>query len=291
MIPSAFEYYAPESLEEAITLLSKHGDQAKVLAGGHSIIPLMRFRFATPTHIIDINKIGDLDYIKESNGNLLIGALTREVELEQSELIKSKYPLLLDTTLTIGDRQIRNMATVGGNLAHGDPANDHPATMIAFGAEIVATGKDGERTIPVDDFFKGLLTTALKPDEILTEIRIPAAAKNSGGAYEKIKRKAGDFAVAAVAVQLTQDDSGKCTKAGIGLTNVGPMPIRASDAQKALEGKKIDDSVIAEAAAKASEACSPSSDLRGPKEYKVALIKELTKRAIGRALERTGGGS
>src|SRR5215510_16026617 len=203
MIPPGFEYYAPTSLNEATALLKRHGAEAKILSGGMSLIPLMKLRLAAPRHIIDINRIPELAYIREADGFLKIGALTRESDLERSELIRSKYPILTDTASTIADPLVRNMATVAGNLAHGDPANDHPATMLALGAQVVAVGPKGERRIPVASFFTGPFETNLKPDEILTEIRIPTPPARSGGAYLKLERKVGDFATAAVAVQVT----------------------------------------------------------------------------------------
>jgi carbon-monoxide dehydrogenase medium subunit len=267
-------------------MLQQHGANAKVLSGGQSLIPMMKLRLARPSHLIDINRIPGLSYIKEDGGFLKIGGLTREAELESSELVRSKYPLLLDTTKVIADPQVRNLATVGGNLAHGDPANDHPATMFALGAQIVATGPKGERVIAVDDFFKSLFETDLQHDEILTEIRIPIPPAKSGGAYFKLERKVGDFATAAVAVQLTLDGSGAMQKIGIGMTNVGPTPLRAKKAETVLQGKKADEATITQAAQFASDQAQPSADLRGPAEYKKALIKELTKRALTRALER-----
>src|SRR5215467_1340430 len=230
MIPPAFEYLRPKTVPEAVAMLQQHGDDAKILSGGQSLIPMMKLRLARPSHLIDINRISELSYIKEEGGFLKIGGLTREADLEASALVRSKYPLLLDTATVIADPQVRNLATVGGNLAHGDPANDHPATMIAFGAQILATGARGERVIPIEDFFVTLLTTALTHDEVLTEVRIPAppvSPLKSGGAYFKVERKVGDFATVAVAVQLTLDGGGVVQKAGIGLTNVGPTPIKA----------------------------------------------------------------
>lgn len=288
MIPPAFEYLRPKSLPEAVALLQQHGDSAKILSGGQSLIPMMKLRLARPSHLIDINRIPGLSYIKEEGGFLKIGGLTREAELESSALVRSKYPLLLDTATVIADPQVRNLATVGGNLAHGDPANDHPATMIALGAQIVATGPKGERVIQIDDFFVSLFTTSLKQDELLTEIRIPAALPKSVGAYFKLERKVGDFATAAVAVQLTLDDKGAVQKVGIGLTNVGPTPLRAKKAEDALRGKKPNQAAVAQAAQLASDQAQPGSDLRGPAEYKKGVIKELTKRALARALERAG---
>lgn len=288
MIPPAFEYLRPKTVPEAIAMLQQHGDDAKVLSGGQSLIPMMKLRLARPSHLIDINRISGLAYIKEDGGFLKIGGLTREVEVEASAVVRQKYPILLDTAKVIADPQVRNLATVGGNLAHGDPANDHPATMIALGAQIVATGAKGERVIPIDSFFKSLFETDLKHDEILTEIRIPVPPPKSGGAYLKLERKVGDFATAAVAVQLTLDGSGAVQKIGIGMTNVGATPLRAKKAEAALTGKKPDQPMIEQAAKQAAEESQPSSDLRGPAEYKRGLIKELTKRAIAKALERAG---
>ncbi len=288
MIPPAFEYLRPKTVPEAVALLQQHGDDAKILSGGQSLIPMMKLRLARPSHLIDINRISGLSYIKEDGGLLKIGGLTRESEIESSSLLRSKCPLLLDTARVIADPQVRNLATVGGNLAHGDPANDHPATMMALGAQIVATGAKGERVIAVDDFFVSLFTTSLQHGEILTEIRIPVPPPRSGGAYFKLERKVGDFATAAVAVQLSLDDKGVVQKIGIGLTNVGPTPIHARKAEDALRGKKLDAATIAHAAQLASDEAQPSADLRGPAEYKKGLIKELTKRALVRALERAG---
>ena len=290
MIPPGFEYYAPTSVNEAMALLKQHGAEAKILSGGMSLIPLMKLRLAAPRHIIDINRIPELAYIKEADGFLKIGALTRESDLERSELIRSKYPILTDTASTIADPLVRNMATVAGNLAHGDPANDHPATMLALGAQVVAVGPKGERRIPVSSFFTGILSTALNPDELLTEILIPIPPAGSGGAYIKMERKVGDFATAAVAAQLTIGAGGICERAGIGLTNAGPTPIKAEKAEGVLRGKKIDDEAIRQAAQLASEASDPKSDLRGSAEYKRDLVRVLTARVIRRALERVRNG-
>jgi aerobic carbon-monoxide dehydrogenase medium subunit len=288
MIPPAFEYLRPKTIPEALAFLEQHGDDAKILSGGQSLIPMMKLRLARPAFLVDLNRISGLSYIKEDGGFLKIGGLTREAELESSPLIASKYPLLLDTCHVIADPQVRNLATVGGNLAHGDPANDHPATMMALGAQIVATGKKGERVIPVETFFVTLFTTALEPGEILTEIRIPIPGPKSGGAYFKVERKVGDFATAAVAAQMTLDDKGAVAKAGIALTNAGPTPVKARKAEDFLRGKKPDAATIAQAAQLAADDGQPSSDLRGPAEYKKGLIKELAKRAITRAVERAG---
>jgi aerobic carbon-monoxide dehydrogenase medium subunit len=288
MIPPAFEYLRPSTIPEAIALLQQHGDDAKILSGGQSLIPMMKLRIARPAYLIDINRIAGLSYIKEEDGYLKIGGLTREAELESSPLVRSRFPIIVDTAHVIADPQVRNLATVAGNLAHGDPANDHPATMLSLGASIVATGPKGERVISVDDFFVTLFATALEQGEILTEIRVPLPPAHSGGAYFKLERKVGDFATAAVAAQLTLDRSGICQQVGIGLTNVGPTPIKARKAEDFLRGKKPDEANIRQAAQLASEEAQPSSDLRGPAEYKKGLVKELTVRALSRAVERAG---
>jgi aerobic carbon-monoxide dehydrogenase medium subunit len=286
MIPAAFEYLRPKTIPEAIGFLQQYGDDAKILSGGQSLIPMMKFRLARPAYLIDINRISGLSYIREEGGYLRIGGLTREAELENSALIHAKYPILADTSRVIADPQIRNLATLAGNLAHGDPANDHPATMLALRAEIVAMGPGGERVFPVDSFFVTLFTTQLEHDEIVTEIRIPVPPERSGGAYFKLERKVGDFATAAAAAQLTIDGGGTCRNVGIGLTNVGATPIRAAKAEEFLRGKTLDEANIAQAAQLASEEAQPSSDLRGPEEYKRGLVKELTRRALKRAHER-----
>jgi aerobic carbon-monoxide dehydrogenase medium subunit len=287
MIPQSFEYCRPGTLPEAVSLLQQHGEAAKILSGGQSLIPMMKVRLARPEYLIDINQIDGLQYIKEEDGYLKIGGLTREADLEASDLIRSKYPIILDTASLIADPQVRNLATIGGNLAHGDPANDHPATMLALGAEIIAIGPRGERKIPVKEFFLSVFTTALEHGEILTEIRIPMPRGRSGGAYYKLERKVGDFATVGVAAQISLDPEGICQQAGIGLTNVGATPLKADRAEDFLRGKRLDDANIKQAGQLAAEVAQPSSDLRGPAEYKRSMVKELTKRALTRARERS----
>ena len=287
MIPASFEYFRPKAMGEAFALLEQHGEEAKILSGGQSLIPMMKLRLARPAYIIDINEIPGLRYVKEEDGYLKIGGLTHEADLEASALIQSKYPIILDTASLIADPQVRNMATVGGNLAHGDPANDHPATMLALNAQVIATGSHGQRAIPVKDFFLSLFTTALQHGEILTEIRIPIPPARSGGAYFKLERKVGDFATVGVAAQVSLDSNQACERAGIGLTNVGSTPIKAKKAEEFLRGKTLDEFHIKQAARLAVEDARPSPDLRGPAEYKAAMVKELTRRALTRARERT----
>ena len=287
MIAASFEYDAPSTLEEAIGLLQQYGEDAKILSGGHSLIPMMKLRFASPERVIDINGIPGLSYIKEENGVLKIGALTREAEIEHSDLLKKKFPIFGDVTKLIADPQVRNRGTIGGNLAHGDAANDHPAVMLALSATVIATGPGGKRSIPIDEFFHWHIhQTALQQSEILTEIQIPVPPKGTGSAYHKLERKVGDYATAGVAVQLTINDKGICTAIGIGLTNVNPTPLRAGRSEQLLLNKPLTDENIAAAAQMASEDCSPSADLRGSEEYKRAMVAVLVKRMIKKAIER-----
>jgi carbon-monoxide dehydrogenase medium subunit len=281
---------APQTLAEDVKLLQEHGDEAKILAGGQSLIPLMKYRLASPGYLVDINRIPGLSFVEESNGHLRIGTLTREADLEKSELVAGRYPLLMDTTKFVADPLVRNLATLGGNLAHGDPANDHPATMLALRAQLVARGPAGERTIPIDEFFQDLFVTALAPDELLTEIRIPKPAPRSGGAYQKLERKVGDFATAGAAVYLVLNENGTCQEVGIGLTNVGPVPLRAARSEDALRGQRPTEAAIREAAELAAKDCQPTADLRGSVEYKRALVRVLTQRALQQALQRATGG-
>jgi len=290
MIPAPFDYHRPSSLDEAIGLLTKHGEQAKVLSGGMSLLPTLKLRLGFFAHLVDINRIAGLDGIKEEGGALRIGAMTRQSALERSELIRKKYPILGDAVPLIADPLVRNRGTVGGNVANGDPANDQPAIMIALGATLVARGPKGERTIAANKFYTGLYETALARDEILTEIRIPVPPAKSGGAYQKLKRKTGDFAVAAVAVQMTLDARGAVASCGMALTNAGPTPLEAAEAAKFLTGKTPDAKTIAEAAKLAAAKCDPSADHRGSIEYKKDMARVLAARALQTAFERAGRG-
>jgi aerobic carbon-monoxide dehydrogenase medium subunit len=290
MIPRSFEYYAPASLAEAVSLLEKSAPEAKILSGGQSLIPMMKMRLASPQFIVDINRIPSLNYISEEDGSLRIGALVRESDLEVSKTVRSNYPILVDTTLMIADPLVRNQATVCGNLAHGDPANDHPATMLALGASVIASGPRGEREIPIDSFFTGFFSTALQPEEILKEIRIPISPPSSGGAYLKLERKVGDYATAGVAAQITLDPGGVCRRAGIGLTNVGFTPLKAVKAEAFLMNKVLDDAVIKHAAELAAGESNPIEDIRGSVEYKRDIVRVLTVRALNRAIERAKKG-
>jgi carbon-monoxide dehydrogenase medium subunit len=289
MIPAPFDYHVPASLPEAVAMLQQFGEDAKVLSGGQSLLPLLKLRMASVGHLVDIGRIAGLDTIEEVDGVLRIGACVRESSLERSPLIASRYPILRDTARVIADPVVRNRATVGGNLAHADPANDHPATMLALCAQVVATGPGGSRTISLEGFFTGLFATVLAPDEILTEIRIPIPAARSGGAYKKLERKVGDFATAAAAAHVTLGARGQIEQVGIGLTAAGPTPVKAVEAERFLLGKEPDDLALAEAARLAAKAAAPSPDRRGSVEYKRDMARVQTLRALRTAVERAGG--
>lgn len=289
MIPPSFDYLAPKTVSEAVAILGGNPD-AKILAGGQSLIPMMRFRLAGPKVLVDLNKVDGLAYIREEGGWLKIGAMTRETAVDSSELVRAKYPLLADTAHVVADPLVRNLATIGGNLAHADPANDHPATMLAYEAEIVATGPGGERVIPIKDFFVSLFESSLASDEILTEIRIPAAQPMSGGAYLKLERKVGDFATVAVAAQLQLDEAGNCLQVGIGLTNVGLTAIKAVAAEAFLTGLAPTGDNLRQAATLAAGAAQPNADHRGSEAYKLALVRTYATRALRKAVERAKGG-
>jgi carbon-monoxide dehydrogenase medium subunit len=291
MIPASFKYAAPSTVGEAIALLQGNED-VKVLAGGHSLLPLMKLRLANPSVLIDINKIPGLDRIEEDSqlGRLRIGALARHVDLERSALIRGRYPLLWETAGGIGDPLVRNRGTLAGSVAHADPASDWPAALLAADAEAVATGPQGERVVPLRDLYVDILTTSLNPDELVTEVRVPMPGLNSGGAYEKLERKVGDYAVVGVGVQLRIDrDPDVLSAVGIGLCNVGSVSIKATAAEQFLQGKPPAPDNLNEAARLAMEASDPVEDDRGPIDYKRAMVRELTKRALYRALGRARG--
>lgn len=286
MIPAPFNYHKATSIEEAIALSQELGEEAKYMSGGQSLLPMMKLRFATPQDIIDISKLQGLSYIKEDGDVLKIGGLTTQTELEHNDLLKSKYPIFGDAVWLTADPSVRNCGTIGGNIAHGDAANDQPALMLALRATFIAHGPDGEKSIPVDEFFHGFYMTALEPGDILTEIQIPKAKPNSGGAYHKVERKVGDYATAGVAVHIELDDNGVCTEVGIGLTNLSPMPMRLERGEEILRGKKITEELIEQVGVIAGEDCEPDSDLRGSEAYKRSIVNTITKRMLKKALER-----
>jgi len=285
MIPRQFEYHAPQSVPEAIALLQKYGDTAKLLAGGHSLIPMMKIRFAEPEHLVDLGKVAELRGISEKGKELHIGAMTTENDLIWSTLVQEKCPLLVEAARLIADPQVRYKGTLGGDISHGDPGNDHPAIMLALGASLVLQGSDGERVVAADDFFLDLYSTALEPDEVLTEIRIPIPATGSGWCYAKLKRKTGDFATAATAVMLRMKGD-TVEDVSIALTNVGATALKAREAEDSLRDRKFDDAAIAAAAQAAMSICDPAEDQRGSVEYKTAMTGEMTQRALRTAHER-----
>lgn len=288
MQPHAFEYVRASSLPEAVELLQKHGDQAKILAGGQSLIPLMKLRLASPQILVDIGRIPGLSSIAEDGEWLRIGALARHGALERSALIHDRYPLLADVPKGLGDPEVRNLGTIGGSLAHADPAGDWGTALLAFKAEFVATGPAGSRTIPVDAFFQDTFSTALRPDEILSEIHVPKPGPRSGGSYQKLKRKTGDFAIVSASAQLQLDDTGTISAVRMALGAVGPTPLRAQRAEAALLGKAPEDALFREAGRLASEESHPSSDLHGSETYKHAMVEILARRALETAVERAG---
>ena len=289
MIPPSFDYVAPKTLSDAVAALGGN-ENAKVLAGGQSLIPLMRFRLAEPTVLVDLSRVEGLSYIEEKDGWLRIGAMTRQSDVEHSDLVSKNYSLLADTVKVLSDPVVRNRGTVGGNIANADPVNDEPAAMLAYGAEVVAVGPTGERVIPIASFYVDLLQSALARDEILTEIRVPAPKSRSGGAYLKLERKVGDYATAAVAAQVELDANGNFASVGIGLTNVGNTAIKATAAEDFLKGKSPSDENFREAAKLAAEAAQPNADSRGSEEYKRSLIKTYTVRTLRLAVHRAKGG-
>jgi carbon-monoxide dehydrogenase medium subunit len=285
MIPREFEYHAPGSLSDAIGLLARYGDEAKVLAGGHSLLPMMKMRFAQPGHLVDLGRIAELRGIREDKGALVIGAMVSENELIWSKAIQEKCPLLVEGARQISDPQVRYKGTIGGDIAHGDPGNDHPALMLALRASFVLKGPSGERTVPADGFFRGVYDTALEAGEIITSIRIPIPMAGTGWCYAKLKRKTGDFASAAAAVLLrvTRDT---VQDVSIALTNVAPTALKAKQAEASLKGRTLDEAAMNEAARLAMEICDPVADQRGDAEYKTAMAGEMVQRALRTAYSR-----
>jgi carbon-monoxide dehydrogenase medium subunit len=277
--PARFDYAAPSSLDEALSLVSERGDDAKLLAGGQSLIPLMKLRFATPELIVDLNRIGGLDYIEESADHLRVGALARNNDLVDSEVLRDAYGAMAAAAPMISDPLVRNLGTLAGSLAHCDPAGDWGSVMLSLGGEVVARDANGERTIPIDELLQGPFTTALEPTEIITEVRVPRPSAAAGSTYLKLERKVGDYATVAAAVALELGD-GAISRAGIALTAVGPKNLRAEAAESALSEAEPDEEAFAEAARLAAEASEPTSDVRGSAEYKRAAARTLVKRGL-----------
>jgi carbon-monoxide dehydrogenase medium subunit len=287
MIPANFDYIAAKSLDEALSLLAKHKDDAKLLAGGHSLLPAMKLRLAQPKVLIDIGRIKDLSYIREDGGQLKIGAMTTHFQIETSDLLRRACPLLPETATHLGDMQVRNKGTIGGSLAHSDPAADWPAAVIALSAEMVVAGAKGERVVNADDFFVGLLTTALEPNEVLKEIRFAAPKGRVGQAYTKVRHPASGFAVVGVAVNLSLDGAGKCQSAGVGITGVAPKVYRAKGVESALKGNALDAKTLSAAAGHAADGVNDAiTELFATGEYRKHLAQVYTRRALETAVSR-----
>jgi aerobic carbon-monoxide dehydrogenase medium subunit len=284
MYPGRFEYEAPATLEEALAALDRYGDEAKLLAGGQSLIPLMKLRFATPRALVDINRVSGLDGLAEEEGGLRIGALVRHKDCERSSVLKGRFGVLGDAAPQISDPIVRNLGTVAGSLAHADPQGDWGSALMAIGARVVARGSGGSREIAVDELFEGPFTTTLDPTEVITEVRVPDPGPKAGGTYLKLERKVGDYATAAVAVHLSFSN-GSVERAGIALTGVGPRNLRAHAAEEALAGATLDDEAIGEAARLAAEAAEPQSDERGSADYKRNVVRVFTERGLRTARE------
>ena len=288
MIPAAFSYHRPKSVQEAVTLLAELGDNGRALAGGHSLIPMMKLRLAAPGNLVDLSGIGELKGVRADGNDIVIGAMTTQHEVIASDLLADKIPLLRETSLQIADPQVRYVGTLGGNVANGDPGNDMPAAMVCLGASYDVTGKTGGRRIGAREFYQGTYLTALETGEVLTAVRIPKPAAGHGWAYEKLKRKVGDYATAAAAVMLTMK-GGKVERCSIGLTNVADTPLWAEEAAKILTGSPLDAPTIKKAVAAAEAITSPASDARGPAQYRTKMAGVMLARALDRAKSRARG--
>jgi len=289
MIPPAFDYIAPQSLDEAVRALAAHGEEAKLLAGGHSLLPLLKLRLANPKLLIDLSKIPGLSNISQQDDTIVVGALTTHYQIESSELLKSKCPLLPQTARAIGDVQVRNRGTIGGSLAHADPSADWPAAILALGAELKLSGPKGERRIAVEEFFLGTMTTVVEPTEILTEIRVPVSPRRCGSAYLKMAQQASGFAIVGVAVWLRVAQDGRCEDIGVGVTGLSEKPFRARTVESRLRGNKLTPKLIAESAAQVAEGNDPMEDLHASAKFRAHLAQVYTSRAIEEAGKRAVG--
>ena len=287
MIPGAFTYYRPTTVADAVKILSEHGDEARPLAGGHSLVPMMKLRLATPGHLVDLHGIAGLKGIRRDNGAIIIGAMTTQHELLTSGEIASAIPILHEAARLIADPQVRYRGTIGGNVANGDPGNDLPALMMTLGATYWVEGPGGRRNVAAAEFYQGAYFTALEPGELLTAISVPVQPAGHGWAYEKLKRKVGDYATAAAAAVLTMS-SGKVTTCTIGLTNLSETPLLAADAARAVIGTSLDDVTLKQVANAARAIMSPAADARGPVEYRKHVGGIMVMRALTRAAARTG---
>jgi carbon-monoxide dehydrogenase medium subunit len=285
MLPAAFDYQAPTTLAETLSILKQRGDDAKVMAGGQSLIPLLKLRFAQPALVVDIGRLPDLATIAKDGGHIRIGALVRHVDVERSSDLQKVLPMMVEAAHWVSDPLVRNRGTVAGSVCHADPSGDWGSVMLALEAEIVAHSQSGERVIRAAEFFHGPFTTALRPDEVVTEIRIPLPSGPAAGAYQKLERKVGDFATVGVAVQVELEGN-KVKKAGIGLTSVGPSNLKATEAERALVGQELTDAVIAEAARRAAAAAEPKDDIRGTAAYKKDVVRVFVQRGLKAARAR-----
>lgn len=285
-VPTAFDYHVATSVDEALALLQQYGDDAKLLAGGHSLIPTMKLRLAQPEHLIDLGKISGLSYINEDNGAIAVGAMTTYTTIEHSDLLQKYFALLPEGTSVIGDPQVRNRGTIGGSVAHSDPAADMPGIVLALRADILVQGQSGVRTIHADDFFTGLFETALQPSEIITELRFAVPPAHTGSAYMKLENKASHYALAGCAAVITLDDTGTCSSASVVITGASVKPTRASAVEAALVGKKLDESTIAEAASHAADGLELVGDIHGSQDYRAKMAVVMARRSITRAIER-----
>jgi aerobic carbon-monoxide dehydrogenase medium subunit len=288
MIPAPFAYHRPRSVDDAIAVLARHGEEARVVAGGHSLIPMMKLRLARPAHLVDLRDLDELRGIQDGSGAVVIGAMTTQHEMIGSELLAAVCPIIRETSLQIGDPQVRYCGTLGGNVANGDPGNDMPAVMIALNATYRVRGPQGERELAAREFYRGIYSTALGGGEILLSVCIPTPTESHGWAYEKQKRKTGDYATAAAAVVITMA-GGVCASAAIALTNVADIPLFANEAANAVVGTRLDDAAIAEAVRRARSIASPSADGRGPADFRTHITGVMVRRALMRAKERAGG--
>ena len=285
-VPAAFDYHVAKSVDEAIALMQQYGDDAKFLAGGHSLLPTMKLRLAQPAHLIDLGRIQGLSYIREEDGAVAVGAMTTYVTIGNSDVVRQNFPILPEAISSIGDQQVRNRGTIGGSVAHSDPAADLPGVVLALKADILVQGANGIRTIKADDFFQDLFQTALEPGEVITEIRFARPAARTGSAYEKLPNKASHYAVVGCAAVVTLDTDGTCTSASVVITGASVKPTRASAVEAALVGKKLDAATIAAATSNAADGMELVGDIHGSKEYRAQMAGVMAKRAVARAAER-----
>jgi aerobic carbon-monoxide dehydrogenase medium subunit len=285
-VPAAFDYHRATTVDEAIALLQQYGDEAKILAGGHSLLPTMKLRLAQPAHLVDIGRISGLSYIREDNGAVAVGAMTTYRTIELSDLLRSYFALLPEGTVMIGDQQVRNRGTIGGSIAHSDPAADTPGMVLALKADIIAQGPGGKRTIKADDFFMDLFATALRPDEVITEIRFAIPPARTGSAYSKLANKASHYAVAGCAAVVSLSGDGTCSAASVVITGASVKPTRASAVEAALLGKKLDEATVADAASHAADGLELVEDIHGSKAYRAQMSCVMAKRAILKAAQR-----